>query len=132
MRPVLNTIKMEGTASDLSKSRGTIAALNSLIFPQHVADKFSNHLTDIGRLHLLGVGLQICPTDAATTLCYAALSDWCAGRPGAPFWSIADDARDWAALARTQELKYYCAAIFNALSATDQKAFVQYSARLAA
>ncbi len=116
----------------ISKPRGTIATLNSSIFPQCVADKFNNHLTDIGRLHLLGVGLQICQTDAAITLCHAALSDWCAGRPQAPFWSIPEEAKDWAALASTEELKYYGAAIFNALQVNDQRAFAYYAARLAA
>lgn len=124
--------KMGGAAAYPHESRETIAALNTPIFPQRVADEFNNQLTDIGGLNLLGVGLQICSTDAAITLCHAALSDWCVGRPQAPFWLIADEARNWAALASTQELKFYCAATFNALSASNQKAFVQYSKRLAA
>lgn len=116
----------------LSKPCGTITAINTTEFPQSVADRFDRHLTDIGRLHLLGVGLQICPTDAAITLCHAALADWRAGRPQAPFWSIPEEARDWAALASTEELKYYGAAIFNALQVNDQRAFACYAARLAA
>jgi len=116
----------------LSKLRGTITALNTAKFPQSVADRFDRHLTDVGKLHLLGVGLQICPTDAAITLCHAALRDWCAGRPQAPFWSIPEDAKDWAALASLVERKHYAAAILNSSSAREKAGFLGYAERLPA
>ena len=115
-----------------NKHPGTIAALNTTEFPQDVADMFDRKLSDLGRLHLLGVGLQICPTDAAITLCHAALTDWCAGRPQAPFWSIPEDAKDWAALASLVERKHYAAAILNSSSAREKAGFLGYAERLPA
>lgn len=112
------------------KPCGTIAALNTPRFPQDVADRFDRHLTDLGRLHLLGVGLQICPTDAAITLCHAALSDWCAGRPQAPFWSIADEARDWASLASLVERKHYAVAILNTFTAIEKADFLNFAEKV--
>lgn len=55
-----------------------------------------------------------------------------AGHPLPPFLAPMDEARWWSEIANRRELKAYCAASFDALSKSDQDAFISYARRCVA
>lgn len=84
---------------------------------------------------------SISDSETATALCHAILdcepSDACEimavayadlsiGMPIAPLIGLMDEARFWAEMATTAELKAYCLACFSRLPASEQSAFLAY------
>lgn len=74
----------------------------------------------------LCLAIAACHEDEAVPILSAALSDLTAGKPGAPFLSLAAEAAFWADLASVAELKVYTLASFNRLPAPDQAAFLAH------
>ncbi len=75
----------------------------------------------------LGDAIAECHPEDACILMEAALADLLAERmPPAPFLGIMPSARFWADWASVSELKAYCLASFERLSAADQSAFLAH------
>ncbi len=75
----------------------------------------------------LGDAIAECHPADACTLMEAALHDLLSERmPSAPFLGIMKSARFWAEWASVSELKAYCLASFERLSAADQSAFLAH------
>lgn len=96
------------------------------------ANRLELKLTQKGALNLLAVSILIAPRDPAITIMNKAVTDLSIGMPAPPFMTIADEATWWASFASTEELKFYAAAIFNALSQDDKVAFMGYARKVAA
>ena len=79
----------------------------------------------------LGDALREAPREEAVLLCHHFLIDVMAGRPEVPFWSIAEEANDWASIATTVELKIYGACIARSLTPAHQRAFAKFVTELA-
>jgi hypothetical protein len=99
---------------------------------ERLANLLELKLTPMGALNLLAVSMRIAPRDPAITIMNKAVTDLSIGMPVPPLMTISDEATWWTSLASTEELKYYAAAIFNALSQDDKAAFMGYARKVVA
>jgi len=65
------------------------------------------------------------PPDTAEELAEAALCDLRAGPPPVMFWSLRDEARDWAFFASRAERCHYLAAAWGQISPDDRRRFLR-------
>lgn len=127
---ILNWIKDDLLEMPSSKwgvcSMGIIQSLNAKVFPVHVADEFEAHLNPLGRLHLLGLGLLITPTDEALTLVDAFMAYHATGYPMPSLTAVMEDARWHADSASPQERKAYALAHYQAMPVAAQMNFLDF------
>ena len=77
------------------------------------------------RIWLAASSLLSLPPDEAEELSEAALHDLRAGPPTVWFWSLRDEARDWALFASRAELRAYMAACWQRLPDRDRSGFLR-------
>ncbi len=77
------------------------------------------------RIWLAASALLSMPPDEAEELCEAALHDLRAGSPPVTFWSLRDEARDWAFFASRAERCHYLAAAWGQISPDDRRRFLR-------
>jgi hypothetical protein len=77
------------------------------------------------RLWLTAGCMWSLPPDTAEELAEAALSDLRAGPPPVTFWSLRDEASEWALFASRAERCHYLAAIWGQLSDDDRGRFLR-------
>ena len=77
------------------------------------------------RIWLAISSLLSLPPDTAEELCEAALHDLRAGSPPVTFWSLRDEARDWAFFASRAERCHYLAAAWGQISPDDRRRFLR-------
>ena len=77
------------------------------------------------RIWLAISSLLSLPPDTAEELTEAVLHDLSAGPPTVWFWSLPDEAREWALFASRAELRAYMAACWQRLSEADRKGFLR-------
>ena len=77
------------------------------------------------RIWLAASALLSMPPDEAEELCEAALHDLRAGSPPVTFWSLRDEARDWAFFASRAERCHYLAAAWGEISPDDRRRFLR-------
>ncbi len=77
------------------------------------------------RIWLAISSLLSLPPDTAEELAEAALCDLRAGPPTVWFWSLRDEARDWAFFASRAERCHYLAAAWGQISPDDRRRFLR-------
>ena len=105
--------------------RAIEAGLLSLPHPNDMAFILSSRLGLPERIWLAISSLLALPPDTAEELADAVLHDLRAGPPTVWFWSLRDEAREWAMLASRAERCWYLAAIWEKLSEDDKCTFMR-------
>ena len=82
-------------------------------------------LTERQCLHSAVTFLWTLPPDTREELCEAALHDLRAGPPPVTFWSLKNEARDWAFFASRAERCHYLAAAWGQISPDDRRRFLR-------
>ena len=77
------------------------------------------------RIWLAISSLLSLPPDEAEELCEAALHDLRTGPPPVTFWSLRDEASDWAFFASRAKTCHYLAAAWGQLSPDDRRRFLR-------
>ncbi len=77
------------------------------------------------RIWLAASSLLALPPDTAEELAEAVLHDLRAGPPLVTFWSVRDEARDWAFFASRGERCHYLAAAWGEISPDDRRRFLR-------
>ncbi len=77
------------------------------------------------RVWLGASALLSLPPDEAEELCEAALHDLRTGPPPVTFWSLRDEASDWAFFASRAKTCHYLAAAWGQLSPDDRRRFLR-------
>ena len=73
----------------------------------------------------VAAALRSLPPDAAEELAETTLHDLREGVPVPPFFSLRDEARNWASLASPGELKAYLSAIWGRLPEAERQGFLR-------
>ena len=105
--------------------RAIDAGLVSLPHPNDMAFILRRRLGLPERIWLAISSLLALPPDDAEELAEAALHDLRAGPPTVWFWSLPDEAREWALFASRAERCWYLAAIWEKLSDDDRGRFIR-------
>jgi len=77
------------------------------------------------RIWLAASAMMSLPPDDVEVLAEAVLHDLRAGPPTVTFWSVRDEARDWATFASPGELRTYLTACWHRLPDRDRRGFLR-------
>ncbi len=89
-----------------------------------VADDVTETKDTAQRVADAAAALRSLPPDVAEELAEAILADLREGVPVPPFFSLRDEARNWASLASPGELKAYLGAIWGRLPEAERQGFL--------
>ena len=90
-----------------------------------VADGVTDCKDETQRVADAAAALRSLPPDAAEELAETTLHDLREGVPVPPFFSLRDEARNWASLASPGELKAYLGAIWGRLPEAERQGFLR-------
>jgi len=113
------------TTNTQAAVRAIGAGLVYLPHPTDLAFILHQRLDLPERIWLAISSLLSLPPDDAEELAECVLCDLRAGPPLVTFWSVRDDAREWAMFASPAELRAYMAACWQRLSEADRKGFLR-------